>query len=340
MRMREFMTIVEGAFRIEDVEIRQDGPWEFWAYWRGQKIGGLLVSSGNWSHEPKNARSAFKVAVDPPYRKRGVGTLLYNAAEAVLREKGLELIPSHALSDDAFQFWMKRDRRKLRRDGRILDAQYKGKPVHYKDRDWTIQSCGFNNFILAHETGVTTIMPSQKVFDQLGEPVLPDWAKDDLSESFEGLGFGFKQDNPALHSEQGREWLKAKQERALENPRDRGIAGAITAHMGVREPLMLPVRVLKMIPGMRDEKRVPDEPQFDRLFARAQEHGFDPENHTILVCINHEGDAYIVEGNTRVAVADRLGVPYISAEVKWWNGAEMVEGPWTPQAIASYAHAA
>ena len=47
--------------------------------------------------------------------------------------------------------------------------------------------------------------------------------------------------------------------------------------------------------------------------------------------------AYIIEGNTRAALAFDQGIPSIKAEVRYYNGGEMVDGPFSPQRMAAYS---
>jgi hypothetical protein len=157
--------------------------------------------------------------------------------------------------------------------------------------------------------------------------------------------FGFRQDNPAARGEKfGDEWLAHNREAAGEETGDwsirgRALGGALTATMGQRKPMFLSPRLLSVIDGVRGENRIPGEPQFDRLLARVQENGWDyslPHNE-VLVGVNHHGNAYVIEGNTRIAVAKRLGIPWIQVEFRWFNGAEEVDGMWHPETVAELA---
>jgi hypothetical protein len=153
----------------------------------------------------------------------------------------------------------------------------------------------------------------------------------------ETFGFGYKQDNPALRSESGREWLLDRREMAQEAPRrDRLIAGAATAWMGTSEQMWLPTALLRRIPGMRDENRRPGEQHFDWLLKKVEAEGWR-QDAPVIIHVNHLGQAWMFEGNTRVAVAEHLGIPYVLAEVKWWNGAEEEPGEWRPEAFAAVA---
>jgi hypothetical protein len=53
--------------------------------------------------------------------------------------------------------------------------------------------------------------------------------------------------------------------------------------------------------------------------------------------VNHRGEPFLIEGNTRVAVASDVGVPSVRAEVHYFNGGEMVEGQFAPENVAGIA---
>lgn len=148
-------------------------------------------------------------------------------------------------------------------------------------------------------------------------------------------------DNP------GGEWLKAKQEDAeaamekhkgnvLRSSFAKGLKGATTAWTG---PVMLPTELLAGIPGASGENRVPGDPKFDSLDRLVENYGFmdDQDGNAVLVGVNHLGQAYLIEGNTRTAVASSRGIPTIRAEVRWFNGGEQADGPITPQTIEDAA---
>ena len=96
--------------------------------------------------------------------------------------------------------------------------------------------------------------------------------------------------------------------------------------------LFLDTDVISSLKGARGEVRKKGETQYDRLKETVDKEGFDP-NKTILIEVNHKGEAYIVEGNTRAALAKELGVPNIKAEIRYKNGAELVDSPFSPQNI-------
>ena len=143
----------------------------------------------------------------------------------------------------------------------------------------------------------------------------------------------FVKDNP------GGDWLAKKQGYAFEYPRMKGIDGAITGWMGGKSDLFLPTHVLKSIEPLNNEKRVAGEPRFDDLMSSVSKEGFDPhqKGNKVVVAVNHQGKPFILEGNTRVAVAHAMGVPSVKAEVRYWNGAEEADGPMHPDQVFGMA---
>lgn len=156
--------------------------------------------------------------------------------------------------------------------------------------------------------------------------------------------YGFRTDNPATKGyDDGEEWLKNKQKRAEESGDPTLLRGAITGYLGRESnPLFINTNALLELKGASGEKRYPGESRYDLLRARVEERGFDPEQkyspddeygNSVLVGVNHKGEAFIIEGNTRVAVANDLNVPSLRVEVRYFNGAENVKGPYSPENI-------
>lgn len=144
----------------------------------------------------------------------------------------------------------------------------------------------------------------------------------------------YRKDNP------GGDWLRGKQESAILSARKypRGssaklLSGSVTAYAGHGKPLMLPVSELSKVKGVSDENRVPGDYQFDELQKLVAESGYTNEN-PVMVFVNHLGQAYINEGNTRIAVANANGIPRIAAWVHWFNGGEDAKGDWSPERVA------
>lgn len=136
-------------------------------------------------------------------------------------------------------------------------------------------------------------------------------------------------DNP------GGDWLEYERRRAQEQL-DKGrskVSGAVTGYL--KKPIELDPRKLEVIPGAMNERRVPGEYQYDLLRPSIEAEGFRQDS-PILLGINHLGDPYIIEGNTRAAVARDLGIDRIPAEVRWFAGGEGVEGPLSPSRLEEY----
>jgi len=171
-------------------------------------------------------------------------------------------------------------------------------------------------------------------------------AKDALLNAVENLAvFGEKKavaraprprQKPKLRTDNpGGGWLERARAQAEENVSRRRttVSGPVTGYLKNR--IELDPRKLEVIPGARNERRVPGEQQYDRLRPSMEEHGFLPDS-PILVGINHRGEPYIIEGNTRAAVARDIGIDRIPAEVRYFAGGEGVEGPMMPSLLEKY----
>ena len=136
-------------------------------------------------------------------------------------------------------------------------------------------------------------------------------------------------DNP------GGEWLERERRRADERVRSdyTKVSGPVTGSL--RNRIELDPRKLEVIPGARNERRVPGEFQYDALRPLIEAEGFRQDS-PILVGVNHLGDPYIIEGNTRASVARDLGIDRIPAEVRYFAGGEGVEGPMMPSRLEEY----
>ena len=140
----------------------------------------------------------------------------------------------------------------------------------------------------------------------------------------------FARDNP------GGVWLAGKrkdvEDRAARSRSAVGIdarllGGAVTAW--TREPVMIDTDALDGVEGVMGERRVPGEPRYDLLMETVAAEGWDPgqDGNAVLVGVAHDGRAWMLEGNTRLAVARALGLGELRAEIRWFNGAESEPGP-------------
>jgi hypothetical protein len=146
------------------------------------------------------------------------------------------------------------------------------------------------------------------------------------------------QDNP------GGEWLARKQERAendmatqpQDSYRSKGLGGSVTGYL--RDgAVMLPVSMVSDLPGAQGERRVAGDGKFDRLAASVEQDGWkaDQSGNAIVVGVNHRGEAFLLEGNTRVAVAASRGIQSIRAEVRYFNGGERAAGDFSPDKVSA-----
>lgn len=149
-----------------------------------------------------------------------------------------------------------------------------------------------------------------------------------------------QKDNPAIetpveikYDNPGGNWLinqRAEAARRYENSGSK-IGGAVTGYTGVFD---FPAKALESIPGSVGEKRVANETRYEALLKKIKAEGFKRES-PILVGVNFKGEPYIIEGNTRAAVARAMGVESIPAEVKYYAGGEQAKGPLSPDVLAA-----
>ena len=182
--------------------------------------------------------------------------------------------------------------------------------------------------------------PIRRILDPINEAIV-DYGTPVVREIGEALGFTVPRaprprQKPKVRTDNpGGEWLEHERRRADERVRnnDTKVSGAVTGYL--KKPIELDPRKLKVIPGARNERRVPGEFQYDQLRPSMEEKGFLPDS-PILVGINHRGEPYIIEGNTRAAVARDIGIDRIPAEVRYFAGGEGVEGPMMPELLEKY----
>lgn len=167
------------------VSIRRDG-FVFAAYLGNRRVGALIVDQYDKS-QGEDARYVYKSATGiltrtgvehvhngVDLRRQGIGTRLYDAAEAVLREQGLRLVPSppNVLSSEAWEFWRRRAPELLEANPRKYAPQYVGRQVTHKDSVWTIEnvSRGATSFFARRADGVSTMLSGVVVHAVLGGP--------------------------------------------------------------------------------------------------------------------------------------------------------------------------
>ena len=96
----------------------------------------------------------------------------------------------------------------------------------------------------------------------------------------------------------------------------------------------IPVEKLRTLEGLNGEQPAPGEPKYDALRKSVDENGFDRKKVGLpIIYVNHKGEAFIAEGNNRVAVAAEEGVTSLPVEIQYRNGAEKAPGVFAPEQI-------
>jgi len=160
----------------------------------------------------------------------------------------------------------------------------------------------------------------RRLYDDYGAPIVDDVAEA-LGDLFEVKPRPKPRQKPDIrYDNPSPEWQARKQREAQQNSRpDRPYFGPISAY--TKKPVMLDPKKVRTIRGARGERRVPGESQYDRLRPSVEAEGLYPDA-PILIGVDYRGEPYIIEGNTRTAVAADLGLAEIPAEVRWFSGGE------------------
>lgn len=135
----------------------------------------------------------------------------------------------------------------------------------------------------------------------------------------------FRVDNPGGH------WLEGKKRNAARSGRK--VSGPVTAYH--TEPLRFRTEHLKRIPGAEGEHSFRQNSLKLRELERTvgDPPNFDTRNNPVLIGINYKGEAYILEGNHRVAYAVKHRIPYVYADIRYYAGGEEVRGKYHPSKI-------
>ena len=162
--------------------------------------------------------------------------------------------------------------------------------------------------------------------------------------------FGWYQDNPAVYmGKEGLNWLKKNQKYALEGSDKTLLRGKITGILGggsrygdpsskLQEDMFIPTKVLKSMKGAAGERRIRGEGQFESLKKQiGDDFDIDQKGNKVVIGVNQKGEGFVLEGNTRTAVADKLNIPYLKTEVRYFNGGELVKGKYNPTEVARMA---
>jgi hypothetical protein len=138
----------------------------------------------------------------------------------------------------------------------------------------------------------------------------------------------FRRDNP------GGDWLEYRREEAEEHyAKRKGLHGGTTGYF--TKTLHLPVSHLSSLEGVMGEHKFRDSGPKQERVANEIGHpsNFNTKDYPIMVGINHKGVPYVMEGNHRLAYAKKHGISHIHAEVKYYNGGEDHEGPYSPKSL-------
>ena len=145
------------------------------------------------------------------------------------------------------------------------------------------------------------------------------------------------EDNP------GGEW-EARKQRVAEQEQAEAIANGNLTGTGARmtrgsttqtiRRVEIPVEKLRTLEGVNGEQPAPGKPKYDALRKSVDENGFDRKRASLpIIYVNHKGEAFIAEGNNRVAVAAEEGVTSLPVEIQYRNGAEKAQGAFAPDQV-------
>lgn len=142
-------------------------------------------------------------------------------------------------------------------------------------------------------------------------------------------------DNP------GGRWLQGKIDAAKEygpNEHGRPHLGTVTGSFG--KPVHLPVSILKNIPGSSGEQQNVRQGDLDWLIDYMGKTDKLPlmdngEEYAPFVAVAYDGSPWVMEGNHRIMAADALGWKILPVELRYFNGAEDIDGPLHPDKLKS-----
>lgn len=141
------------------------------------------------------------------------------------------------------------------------------------------------------------------------------------------------------------DWLQRKQEAALEEYNvskkgfgAKGLYGSVTA--GIRSTkenkVMLPTDMVARLKGINNEQKYRDDPKKTPKLAKIMKDLKEGIRQPIDIRVNHFGEAYISEGNHRAMAAFKAGLPEVPVSITYHNGAELIDGPLSPDKIQRY----
>ena len=168
----------------------------------------------------------------------------------------------------------------------------------------------------------------------------PPIAKDESPEAYLGDKYGFKTDVPAAS------WLEEKQEDAEADIQSadskgnkytsmgRGLNTSTTGYFPSGTNLQLPVSEISNLEGVMGEHRTRDTgDKLKPILKDMGENGYDQES-PISIHVNHRGEAFVSEGNHRLAAAKQLGIDKIPVEIRYFAGGELADGAFSPSKLS------
>jgi hypothetical protein len=102
-------------------------------------------------------------------------------------------------------------------------------------------------------------------------------------------------------------------------------------------PVYLPVSMLAKLPGVMGEQSNVRENDLNWLVDHMGKTGklpkTDGREYHPFITVDHRGMPFVSEGNHRIMAAAKLGWDYLPVEVRYFNGAENVDGPLHPDRL-------
>lgn len=128
------------------------------------------------------------------------------------------------------------------------------------------------------------------------------------------------------------EWLQSKIDYSIKKgPNNYGVpyGDATTAYIAGGNTVLIPLSILKHLPGMRGEQNNIRKDDFEWLYNTMKETGKLPivngREYAPFVQIMYDGSAWVNEGNHRIMVADKLGWKEMPVELRYYDGGERIK---------------
>jgi hypothetical protein len=135
------------------------------------------------------------------------------------------------------------------------------------------------------------------------------------------------------------EWLQGKIDYAKSRPRNSYGVPYMGTGTAYARRVMLPVNLLKHLPGMRDEQNNVRQDDLQAIMKIMKDTGKLPltrsgQEYEPFVNVAYNGEAWVNEGNHRIMAAAALGWDSLPVELRYFDGGERIEsGPLYPKKI-------